>query len=725
MSKSSSIFSKFLENKQYSDASVACVEEAVHKLLNSKTNATHPGMLLGKIQSGKTRTFIGIIALAFDTVFDICVVFTKGTKALAEQTYKRLEDDFRDFNDNDIVKIYDIMNIPTQLTPYIRRQKLIIVVKKQTHNLDRLIKFFNSYPDLAAKRTLFIDDEADIASIGFRRDQAQQDGVSMNVLASKISHIRAGFTSNYSFLQVTATPYSLYLQPKGEIQLNDAIFEPVRPAFTTLVPMFESYVGGKEYFELSENPNSVFSHLHIQVPDLEMSVLQRRDQRYLTNILTTPNLHVFRQSIVNYLVAGAIRMIQCNQENRNYKSSFIVHTSPGRQKHQWQVELTEKLMVTLQELASKNDPLLENLIRAGYDNMFPSIKKSQDSLPTFTDVFNMVKETLSHGMIGIIKINSENQILALLDRKGQLRLDNPFNIFIGGQILDRGLTIENLIGFFYGRNPNVFQQDTVLQHSRMYGARSKSDIAVTRLYTSNRIYRALNAMHDFDAALREAFERGVHNEDDGVIFIESDASGIIRPCAPSKILITATQTIRPLRRFLPVGFQTKARTSIQKIIDRIDIIVNQASQNNSTKPFVIDVEAAIEIINLIESTFEYGQRWNNLGYEWDKGSFIAIVRRLVDGVRDPELQKKLYCYAPTGRKVSRLKNNNTAFTDAPDDGQVDMPIAKRVAIEMPCLMLLKQEGLLEKGWRDCEFWWPVLLTPSNARTAIFASETIN
>jgi hypothetical protein len=56
-------------------------------------------------------------------------------------------------------------------------------------------------------------------------------------------------------------------------------------------------------------------------------------------------------------------------------------------------------------------------------------------------------------------------------RKGQLRLRTPLNIFIGGQILDRGITIANLIGFYYGRDPQRFQQDTVLQHSRMYGFR--------------------------------------------------------------------------------------------------------------------------------------------------------------------------------------------------------------------------------------------------------------
>src|SRR2546430_11826954 len=49
--------------------------------------------------------------------------------------------------------------------------------------------------------------------------------------------------------------------------------------------------------------------------------------------------------------------------------------------------------------------------------------------------------------------------------------------------LDRGVTLANLIGFYYGRRPQKFQQDTVLQHSRMYGYR-RDDLAVTRFYTS-------------------------------------------------------------------------------------------------------------------------------------------------------------------------------------------------------------------------------------------------
>src|SRR5439155_22679417 len=106
-------------------------------------------------------------------------------------------------------------------------------------------------------------------------------------------------------------------------------------------------------------------------------------------------------------------------------------------------------------------------------------------------------------LLNTTRVNSEKDVLAMLDESGQLKLRTPFNIFIGGQILDRGLTIANLIGFFYGRNPNRFQQDTVLQHSRMYGVRPKEDLAVTRFYTTLDIYSAMRNIHEFDSGLRK------------------------------------------------------------------------------------------------------------------------------------------------------------------------------------------------------------------------------
>jgi hypothetical protein len=718
------MYNDFISSKDYSLELQDCIESTVENFIKNRTNFNNPGMLLGKIQSGKTRTFLGIIALSFDRGYEICIIFTKGTKALAEQTLSRLDTEFYQFIENDEVKVYDIMSFP-QLTPYIKQQKLIFIVKKETNNLDNLVNLFINNPDLAQKKVLFVDDEADFGSIGFKRDKIAQDGVSMNVLAQKINSIRQGFENNYSFLQVTATPYSLYLQPEGNIELNSDVFEPIKPAFTSLVPIHDAYVGGKQYFEESQDPESPFSKLYIRVPDNEIDILNRRDQRYINNIITTPNLAVFRTSIMNFLVGGSIRIIQNEANHKKYKCSFIIHTSTTTDRHQWQVELVEALIEKLTTLAFEENDDLKSLIKISYTDLSESIALSNDMVVPLEAVQEKVFQSLKDGYLGVTKINSENQIAALLDRNGQLRLDNPFNVFIGGQILDRGITIDSLIGFFYGRNPKSFQQDTVLQHSRMYGARSFKDMAVTRLYTSNRIYSALTSMHEFDSALRDAFESGIHNGDDSVVFVERDANGTIRPCAPNKILITSTHTIRPHSRFLPVGFQTKAKTHINSIVQEIEITLNNASNNNFSEPFLIDVEKVFKIVDLINSTYEYDDRHGNKGLEWDYVTFNAILRRLQNNIDNPQLKGKIYCYVKSNRNISREKNNGITFSDAPDDGNTDRRIAKSVANETACIMLLKQNGLKDNGWRDAEFWWPVLVTPRNSRPAVFASETIN
>ena len=59
-----------------------CAEETVSKLLEQETSFSRPGILLGKIQSGKTRVFLSVIGLAFDKGYEVAVILTKGTKSL-------------------------------------------------------------------------------------------------------------------------------------------------------------------------------------------------------------------------------------------------------------------------------------------------------------------------------------------------------------------------------------------------------------------------------------------------------------------------------------------------------------------------------------------------------------------------------------------------------------------------------------------------------------------
>ena len=118
------------ERNSYSLETSNCIENVVNKLIDINTSLNKPAMLLGKIQSGKTKTFLGIIGLVFDNEYELVVILTKGTKALTSQTIQRLEQEFQIFEDQDNLQIFDIMNLPTNLTPFELSQKIIIVSKK-------------------------------------------------------------------------------------------------------------------------------------------------------------------------------------------------------------------------------------------------------------------------------------------------------------------------------------------------------------------------------------------------------------------------------------------------------------------------------------------------------------------------------------------------------------------------------------------------------------------
>ncbi|MCD8559273.1 MAG: Z1 domain-containing protein [Shewanella xiamenensis] len=459
-----------------------CIESTVVKLGHHKTRGDHPGMLLGKIQSGKTKTFMAIMGLAFDNGYDVSVILTKGTKALSKQTQERVLREFKPFCEQDDVLVFDIMHMPSILVGYELKKKIILVVKKQKDNLERLVQLFSTkYPELAQKRVLLIDDEADYASVGFRRQQGEIDA---NLTAVKLEELR-NYAAKAAFLQVTATPYALYLQPDST-EIRGEIFKPVKPAFTELVPVNEAYVGSDYYFADSEVEESVASYLYHPLSLSELLVLKKPDGRRLKldDVLTSNSIKGLRAAFVNFVVGGAIRQLQAKQaQEGNQKFSFLIHTDVSKSTHGWQEQLVQELSRQVKIAAENATATFQSLVKDAYDGLAKSVCLAGYFMPPFSAVLERCRQALCDGELLITTVNSEKEIESLLDDSGQLKLRTPLNIFIGGQILDRGITIGRLIGFYYGRRPARYQQDTVLQHSRMYGYRSKEDLSVTRFYT--------------------------------------------------------------------------------------------------------------------------------------------------------------------------------------------------------------------------------------------------
>lgn len=712
-------YTRFLERHSkspnpYSPELQDVIYRTVDKLLKQSTSEDKPGMLLGKIQSGKTKTFLGVIALAFDNGFDIAVVFTKGTVALAKQTTDRINADFSPFIEEDLIQVYDALEIPENLTAYILDQKLILVSKKEINNLSRLTKaIFEKYKDLSDRKVLIIDDEADHASIGFKN--SKDDGLDIKPIPKKIDIFRTNLVQA-SFLQVTATPYSLYLQPDDlVIEDRHLSFKPVKPTFTELVPVHENYIGGNYYFNESEDRSSTAFFLYQPVTNEELGVLEKADARKfrIENCLISEKITSLRNAVLNFIVGGIIRRLQ---EKKNIKYSFIIHTKTSKNTHGWQHQIVSEIIKQLEILSNKGDvEFLDVLIRPAYENLTSSINLEKLSLPEYTELFSAVREALNKGFVRIEQVNSDKDVNRLLDSQGQLKLTTPLNIFIGGQILDRGITITNLIGFYYGRAPKKFQQDTVLQHSRMFGFRSKDDLAVTRFYTSSDIYDAMKKIQEIDSTLRESISNG----DQEIIFIQKDEHWRLIPCSPNKILLSTTITLKPYKRLLPIGFQTDYKSNIEKYIKEIDSKIEKLSQENGLdNPFLIDLDDASLIVKNIYKTFVFED-----GCNVTEKSFIASLEHLSRNSENLNQKGKVWCLVRRNRNLNRLvKIGHATYADAPDTATTEGKIARQTAIDAPILMLFRQNGLEEQGWRGAPFYWPVLVAQKNIKVSVFASD---
>ena len=452
------------------DEKKKCIEDTVSQLLEEGERAEEPGLLLGKIQCGKTDTFEDIIGLAFDKGIDVAIVFTKGTKPLAEQTIKRMKKDYRFFKASDdlsqkaTINIYDIMDVWKKLKQArVERGKTVIICKKQATNLAHLIDMFNVYcPFMKQKKVLVVDDEADFASRNYRSVRLEmltdEDGnpipqpreTEMAKISQQIDDFRK-IPVFCRYLQVTATPYCLYLQPQGELNLNGNVVKPFKPRFTTLVPIHDRYIGGKEYFELSKNPDSMYSHLFHQVDQKCMDVLGHEDKRYINNSVSSNNIYGLTTTLVYYFMGTAVRRIQVREtEFKNYATSALIHVELDKKNHEWQEKIINRLIKDIAKSIIENDRTDQRIWQAidmVYEDFVESNRKGcvegliNVEMPSKEDVLKEVREILNPENRGyhVQVVNSDEQVSSLLSEE-EIRQIDIFHARVREELLTLSLS---------------------------------------------------------------------------------------------------------------------------------------------------------------------------------------------------------------------------------------------------------------------------------------------
>ena len=714
---------------KYNDELQKCIKDTCEYCLKiakgNDIDKSQAIMLLGKIQSGKTRAFTGLIALGFDNEFDMVFILTKNSKALVDQTMKRMHSEFKDAIDDHEVNVFDIVKKNLGLTEYELDQKLIIIAKKEKTNLARIIDFIGKYGIDQRKKCLIIDDEADTTGIGFAKVK-DTDDFDLRKVSSKVNEIR-GTLDGCVFLQVTATPYALYLQP--EFDPKDGV-KPIKPKKTFLVPSGKGYIGGEYYFLESKEEEHPGRFIFEVVSEGENALVSNQKRKGKTantisdrrvfkieDILTDKDrLSVFKKGIINFIVGG------CCLREKNPKAhySYIIHTATQKVSHIKLEEITQEIITQIKNRGDKNQPVIDDLLTTAYED----IKKSYETYGNIMPKISIIKEkfykAIDKEYIKITTVNSDKDMQEILDvDNGELSLEAPFSIFVGGQILDRGVTIPKMIGFYYGRNPQTMQQDTVMQHSRMFGYRAEELLSVTRFYTTLRIYENMIKITEMDKALRETIAK--NGDENGVYFLQQCAGEYVNaegnkikdrviPCSPNKIAMSDIICFKPYSRILPIGFTTVIKSAGNSHLDQVNKLLDKLMPFTEKKARIVGLQ---DIKPILENVFAGFKTDEEAARFIDKKRFISTLDYLCGE------SGKLHLIVRRNRQLSKFRMDGLSYQDSPDTPRDERTLAKSVALNEPALILIHQNGKAD-GWGGREFWWPIITVPGNARTTIFA-----
>ena len=542
-----------------------------------------------------------------------------------------------------------------------------------------------------------------------------EDEYTLRMVSSKVNEMR-GTLDGCVFVEVTATPYALYLQP--EFQKYDEI-HPIKPLSTILVPWGKDYIGGDYYFIKSKDINHPASMLFepVDIKEHEIVSNQKRkgkkskieDKRIfrIEEILSNEEkLPVFKKGIINFFV-GVLVLKYKEEKNMHY--AYVVHTATQKDNHFSLQNIAEVFLEQIKNRDKVQETIIEKMLLQSYEDIKKSVIAYGKYMPPYEYIKEQFYMVIDKRYYSIDTVNNDNDVEALLNEDGELKLTTPFSIFVGGQMLDRGVTIPNMIGFYYGRNPKTMQQDTVLQHSRMFGYR-KNLLPVTRFYTTERIHSNMEKITEIDIALREDIEN--KKQGNGVYFITQKDQNI-RPCSPDKIRVSDIVLLQGYKRLLPVGFSPVCKTVYDKINKNIEKLLNEG-KNIDEHSYLFKTKQIEELIEEVYKTFKQ-----------DKETYRFITSdEILTSLKYFSKRDKVYCLVYKNVNVGKYKNKEFKLQDSPDTGQTHLKRAKELAVEDPCLMLFQEKGMSD-GWNGRAFWWPVLVAPKNVPKTIYASKIVN
>jgi hypothetical protein len=303
--------------------------------------------------------------------------------------------------------------------------------------------------------------------------------------------------------------------------------------------------------------------------------------------------------------------------------------------------------------------LQSEAIIEGFQRSYSNLKSTKPQLPSIADLIKEVSRTA----IKVVIMNSA---------PGNTSRELPntgANIFIGGNVLSRGIVIPRLQTIYYCRTAQRLTIDTYWQHSRAFGY--DRDPALVRLYMPPRLYSSFVQMSDSIFQLFDILQTAKTEE--------------IQVMTPRGLAPTRSAVVEDLAGDCIIGgahhFPVNPN---QNNLDELDRLLENYEEDESY--FLINSAFAVELLKacredelgqIPSSQFEHSLRNISRNNE-----VVLIVRR--------------------GRSITA----GTGTLLSPNDRKLGSKF-----VNDSVLILYRIVGEREKGWKGDPFWIPNVKLP--------------
>jgi len=439
---------------------------------NDPTPDSKTGIVIGKVQSGKTSNFIALSALSFDNGYGVNIILGGNKNNLLDQNVQRIEGYYSDVGTMDKLAILNtrqnksLLNAQTIRNFLGEGRKVIIVGLKHTKHINTIADIFED----AALRdvpALIVDDEGDQATLNTRIDTAEMSSTYEAVIKLKAKLQR------HCFVSITATPQANIL-----IQTWDKL----SPDFGNLVYPGDEYCGLHEFH--GENQD-VFIRLIAE------------DEPNLLDEDGVPDS--FYDSLAAFFVGAALRKYR--GDNRNH--SMLIHPSQKKFDHKTVIDKVAAVVSDWKEKAKEIANGIDDICFTSFNNL---LKRSYDhfvsdgiTIPEYNELYpyiiDCVKKCAPPHLCNSDEDASNNAKYYL------------YNIFVGGNMVERGITIKGLaITYIMRRAKGKANVDNTEQRARWFGYK-KSFLDVCRVYTTQTIKEDFSAIYEHEDDLWDSIER--------------------------------------------------------------------------------------------------------------------------------------------------------------------------------------------------------------------------